>query len=124
MSEALKLPAVIEPGQVVTGMTVRLHLKIKDTNAAGAEKERVQVFEGIVIDVGGKGNAKTMTVRKMSEGTGVERIIPLAMPSLTKVELVRMVKVRRNNIAFIRDSKKRLREVKNVQLRPAKVAKA
>ncbi len=122
MSEALKLPAVIEADQVVTGMTVRLHLKIKDTNAAGVEKERVQVFEGIVLDVGGKGNAKTMTVRKMSEGVGVERIIPLAMPALQKIELVRMVRTRRNNIAFVRDSKKRMREVKNITLKTIKKA--
>lgn len=116
MSETLTLPAVIEPGQVKTGMTVRLHLKIKDTNAAGVEKERVQVFEGIVINVGGKEPAKTMTVRKMSERIGVERIIPLNMPALVKIELVRMLKTRRKSIGFIRDTKKRMREVKNIKL--------
>ena len=120
MSDTLTLPAVIEPGQVKTGMTVRLHLKIKDTNAAGAEKERVQVFEGIVINVGGKAPAKTMTVRKMSERVGVERIIPLNMPSLVKVELVRMVKTRRKSIGFVRDTKKRMREVKNIKLKTVK----
>ncbi len=101
-------------------MTVRLHLKIKDVNAAGVEKERVQVFEGLVMNVGGKNPAKTMTVRKVSAGIGVERIIPLAMPSLQKIELVKLVKTRRKSITFIRDSKKRLREVKNVKLKPVK----
>ncbi len=116
MSETLVLPAVIEASQVKTGMTVRLHLKIKDTNAAGVEKERVQIFEGLVINVGGKANAKTMTVRKVSERVGVERIIPLAMPSLLKIELVRMIKTRRKSISYIRSSKKRVREIKNVKL--------
>ncbi len=116
MSESLVLPAVILPTQVKTGMTVRLHLKIKDTNAAGVEKERVQIFEGLVINVGGKGNAKTMTVRKMSERIGVERIIPLAMPALLKVELVRMIKTRRKSISYVRSSKKRVREIKNIKL--------
>ncbi|MBP9747485.1 50S ribosomal protein L19 [Patescibacteria group bacterium] len=120
MSETLTLPAVIQPEQVTTGMTVRLHLKIKDVNAAGAEKERVQVFEGVVMNVGGKAPAETMTVRKVSGGIGVERIIPLAMPSLQKIELVKLVKTRRKSIAFIRDTKKRLREIKNVKLKPAK----
>lgn len=117
MSDTLTLPAVIAPSQVETGMTVRLHLKIKDVGAKGEEKERVQVFEGLVINVGGKGNAKTMTVRKMSERIGVERIIPLAMPSLVKVELVRMVKTRRKSIGYVRTSKKRMTEVKNIKLR-------
>ena len=125
MSETLTLPAIITPVQVKTGMTVRLHLKIKDTNAAGVEKERVQVFEGLVLHVGGKPPAQTMTVRKMSDGIGVERIIPLAMPSLQKVELVKMAKVRRKSIAFVRSTKKRLRDIKNVKLKePEKKAKA
>lgn len=117
MSETLSLPAVIQPEQVKTGMTVRLHLTIKDVNAAGAEKERVQVFEGLVMNVGGKAPAKTMTVRKVSDGIGVERIIPLNMPALQKIELTRMVKTRRKSITFIRDTKKRLREVKNIKLK-------
>jgi large subunit ribosomal protein L19 len=121
MSDILTLPAVIEPSQVKTGMTVRLHLKIKDVNQNGEEKERVQVFEGIVLHVGGKGISKSMTVRKVSDGIGVERILPLSLPAITKVELVRMAKVRRKNISFVRESKKRLREVKQIKL-PAKKA--
>lgn len=117
MSNIVTLPATITPDQVKTGMTVRLHLKIKDVNAAGAEKERVQVFEGLVINIGGKAPAKTMTVRKVSDGIGVERIIPLAMPALQKVELTKMVRTRRKSIGFVRDSKKRLREIKNIKLK-------
>ncbi len=117
MSDTLTLPAVITPEQIKTGMTVRLHLKIKDVNTAGIEKERVQVFEGLVLKVGGKAPAKSMTVRKMSGSIGVERIIPLAMPSIQKVELIKMVKTRRKDIGFVRDSKKRLREMKNIKLK-------
>ena len=117
MSDTLTLPAVITANQIKTGMTIRLHLKIKDTNTAGIEKERIQVFEGLVLNVGGKAPAVSMTVRKVSGGIGVERIIPLAMPSIQKIELTKMVKTRRKDIGFIRDSKKRLREIKNVKLK-------
>lgn len=120
MADALKLPAVIQSGQVETGMTVRVHQKIKDVNTKGEEKERIQVFEGLVLAVGGAGVGKTMTVRKVTDGVGVERIYPLASPIIAKIELTRMVKVRRNNIAFVRDSKKRMKEVKKVVLREVK----
>jgi large subunit ribosomal protein L19 len=120
MADALKLPAVIEPAQIQTGMTVRIHQKIKDLNAKGEERERVQVFEGMVLAVGGTGVSKTFTVRKVADGIGVERIYPLTSPIIAKIELMRMVKVRRNNIAFVRESKKRLKEVKNVTLRTVK----
>ncbi len=119
MADALKLPAVIQPGQVETGMTIRIHQKIKDLNAKGEERERIQVFEGLVMKVGGNGPSKTMTVRKVTDGVGVERIYPITSPVIAKIELVKMVKVRRNNISFIRDTKKRLKEVKNITLRTA-----
>lgn len=119
MAEHTSLPATISAAQVQTGMTLRIHQKIKDVDANGKEKERVQAYEGLVIKIGGKGVGKTMTVRKISDGVGVERIFPLTLPSIQKIELTRMIKARRKNIAFVRDSKKRLKEIKTVQLRTA-----
>ncbi|MSR85447.1 50S ribosomal protein L19 [Candidatus Uhrbacteria bacterium] len=116
MENQLVLPATIIPTQVKTGMTIRVHQKIKETDKTGKEKERVQVFEGLVLKVGGNGVSKTMTVRKISDRIGVEKIFPLTLPSIVKLELVRMVKTRRQHIGFVRHSKKALREVKNIKL--------
>jgi len=113
----MKLPADIKPEQIKTGMTLRIHQKIKETDVNGKEKERIQVYEGLVMNIGGKGISKTMTVRKMSGGFGVEKIFPLTLPSITRIELVKMVKTRRKNISFIRHSKKRLHEVKDIKLK-------
>lgn len=117
MADKLTLPVDIKPEQIETGMTIRVHQKIKETDVNGKEKERIQAYEGLVMSVGGNGVSKTMTVRKMSGGFGVEKIFPLTLPSITRVELVKMVKTRRKNISFIRHSKKRLREVKNIKLK-------
>ena len=119
MENKIVLPAIITPAQVKTGMTIRVHQKIKETDQNGKEKERVQVYEGLVLKVGGNGVSKTMTVRKISSGVGVEKIFPLTLPSIVKLELVKMVKTRRKNINFVRHSKKTLREIKNIKLQTA-----
>ncbi len=119
MADQITLPAVITPVQVRTGMTIRIHQKIKELAPNGEEKERVQIYEGIVMKMSGAASRKTMTVRKVSGGIGVERIFPLNLPSIQKIELTKVARVRRKDISFIRDSKKRFRDVKNIKLASA-----
>lgn len=105
----------IKPPEVVPGMVIRVHQLIKDVNAKGEEKQRIQVFEGLVLKKrGGSEPGATMTIRKTSGGIGVEKIFPLALPSIEKIELVKKYKVRRANLGFLRTQKKRLKEIQSV----------
>jgi len=94
------------------GMTVRIYQKIKDLNSKGEEKERVQYFEGIIIARKHKKEiGATITVRKNSEGVQVEKIFPLNLPSITKIEIKKQARVRRAKLYFLRDGyKKKLKE--------------
>ena len=99
-----------EAPAVRTGDTVRAHIRIVE-----GEKERIQVFEGVVIRLHGGGARETMTVRKVSFGVGVERILPLHSPRLVKVEVVKRAKVRRAKLYYLRDLRgkaARLKELK------------
>lgn len=82
------------------GDTVTVHYKIKE----GA-KERIQQFQGVVIQRRGTGAAETFTVRKMSSGIGVERIIPIGSPYIDKIEVNKRGRVRRARIFYLRDLK-------------------
>lgn len=80
------------------GDTVKVYAKIKEGN-----RERIQVFEGVVIKRQGGSNRETFTVRKISNGCGVEKTWPLHSPNVEKVEVVRAGKVRRAKLFYLRD---------------------
>jgi len=89
------------------GQTLRIHQRIQE-----GEKERVQIFEGIIIAIRGKNDAeRTMTVRKITSGVGVEKIFPLILPSIEKIEIIKQSKVRRAKLYYLRHYGKRLKEV-------------
>ncbi|HEV3456224.1 MAG TPA: 50S ribosomal protein L19 [Thermoanaerobaculia bacterium] len=79
------------------GDTVRVHVRVVE-----GDKERIQVFQGVVIGRRGGGTRETFTVRKISGGIGVERIFPLHSPSLSRIEVVRRGKVRRAKLYYLR----------------------
>lgn len=83
---------------VQVGDTVKLHLKI-----AEGDKERIQIFEGIVIAMKGSGMSKSLTVRKISNGVGVERIVPMHTPTLDKIEITKRGNLRRAKLYYMRD---------------------
>lgn len=104
-----KKPEILE---IATGMVVRVHEKIKEKNAKGEEKQRVQVFEGIVIArKHGKETGATITVRKVSDGIGVEKIYPIKSPLIEKIEVKGKVKARQSKLYYLRTYKKRLKKV-------------
>ena len=84
------------------GDTVGVYVKVKE-----GEKERVQLFTGVVLKTQGSGSGKTFTVRKMSSGVGVERTFPYFSKAIDRVELVSRGKIRRSRLFFLRDLKGR-----------------
>ena len=88
------------------------------------EKERIQVFEGVVIGRKGRKGAETFTVRKISFGVGVERIFPLHSPSLAGIDVVRKGKVRRAKLYYLRDKKGKAAKIAEREYtRSAKIGK-
>lgn len=82
------------------GDTVTVHTKVKE-----GDKERIQVFEGVVLKRKGGGVNATFTVRKISNGVGVERIFPLHSPNISRIEIKRSGKVRRAKLYYLRELK-------------------
>ena len=105
--QEIKDPSKIKPGTVI-----RVHLKIKELNTKGEERERVQVFEGTVIAKKGKdAQSATITVRKIASGVGVERIFPLRSPVVAKFEEVKRLRVRKAKLYYTRTSKRALKDI-------------
>lgn len=92
---------------IKVGDTVKVHYKIKE-NA----KERIQIFQGIVIQKRGSLISSTFTVRKISNGVGVERIFPQNSPNIQKIEVVRFGRVRRAKLFYLRNAKGKAARVK------------
>lgn len=116
MSKEAILNSIAEPclktdlPEIKPGDTVKVHVKVKE-----GDKERIQVFEGVVLAVKNGGIAKNVTVRKISYGIGVERIFPVHSPNVAKFEVIRRSKVRRAKLYYLRDrvgKKARLKELR------------
>ena len=109
--EAAELKKGLPP--LAAGDTVRVHVRVKETSVKEeikgkpkeTERERVQVFEGVVIGLRGSGARATMTVRKISFGQGEERIFPLHARTIEKIEVVKQARVRRAKLYYLRGRK-------------------
>ncbi|QTD42346.1 50S ribosomal protein L19 [Sporosarcina sp. Te-1] len=92
------------------GDTVRLHVKIIE-----GTRERIQIFEGVVIKRRGGGISETFTVRKISNGVGVERTFPVHTPKITKIEVTRRGKVRRAKLYYLRNLRGKAARIKELR---------
>ena len=91
------------------GDTVKVHVRIKE-----GEKERIQLFEGTIIAKRGGGISESFTVRRVTHGVGVERVFPIHSPNVSKVEIVRMGRVRRSKLYYLRDRLGKAAKVKQL----------
>jgi len=110
ITEQIKKVPAINPGD-----TVKVHQKIKE-----GDKERIQIFEGIVIAAKhGKGISGTVTVRKVVDGIGVERIFPIHSPAIGKIEVTKSGKVRRSKLYYLRTASGKKARLKKKELAAA-----
>lgn len=96
--EAIESTQLRQRPEMRPGDTVRVHVKVRE-----GEKERIQIFEGIIIGQHRGGARATFTVRKVSFGQGVERVFPLHSPIIDKIEVIRSARVRRAKLYFLRN---------------------
>src|SRR5512134_983451 len=99
------------------GDTVKVHVRVVEGN-----RERVQVFQGVVIRRAGGGIRETFTVRKISFGVGVERTFPLHAPSIARLELVQRGRVRRAKLYYLRELREKKARIKERRIDDAKLA--
>ncbi len=97
------------------GDTLKLSISIQEVGDKGAVKTRLQNFEGICIALRGEGTGKTFTVRKISDGIGVERIFPLYSESIAEIKVLRRGKVRRAKLYYLRDLKGKAARIKELR---------
>ena len=117
---ATDLMALVEATQTRTdalpefapGDTVRVHVRVIE-----GDKERIQIFEGVVIAIQGSGSTETFTVRKISGGVGVERIFPFASPRIATLERVREGRVRRAKLYYLRGLRGKAARIREKQRR-------
>lgn len=111
MTAATEVVAAKSAADLSTGMVVKVHQKIMETSPKGEDRERIQIFEGTIIAKKGKDDkSATITVRKVTGGVGVERIFPLRLPTIAKIEIVKQLETRRAKLYFLRTYKKKLKE--------------
>ncbi|MDI3525445.1 MAG: large subunit ribosomal protein [Candidatus Atribacteria bacterium] len=96
--QSVEVSYLKEVPDIRPGDTVQVHFKVVE-----GDKERIQVFEGLVISVRGSGTGRTFKVRKVSFGVGVERTFPLYSPRIEKIEVLRSGKVRRAKLYYLRE---------------------
>jgi large subunit ribosomal protein L19 len=96
--ETVERAQMTERPPMKAGDTVRVHVKVRE-----GDKERIQVFEGIIIGMHRGGARASFTVRKVSFGQGVERIFPLHSPIIDRIEVIRSARVRRAKLYFLRN---------------------
>ena len=108
--EAVEAAQLATRPAVKPGDTVKVHVKVRE-----GDKERIQIFEGLIIGMHRGGARASITVRKVSFGQGVERIFPLHSPVIDKIEVVRTARVRRAKLYFLRALRGKAARLKEVR---------
>lgn len=117
--DTVEQPYLKERAKFGVGDTVDVHTIVRE-----GEKQRVQIFKGLVIAIKGSGTRKTFTVRKISDGIGVEKIFPVYSPNIETIEIVRKGKVKQSKLYYMRDrtGKRAMKVTENKKVMEEKVA--